>query len=661
MVDHPNYELLEQIASSEQATVWRGRVLTTGKEVAIKILSDSLRADENRLKAVYEGAAFLARLRDREHFVDILDLDRERGWIIMEYMGHNLAQDAAAPLSPDRVRQILYDVLAGLSVLEKQKRLHAGIKPSNLFVTDSARGRIKLGDSAGIDLADEQSGLRQPDLPAKYFAPEMIDPSFGPIGPPADLYVLGFTALELLAGPAFDSMFPGVGPTAADPDIAWLRVHGTVEGLPTAAHEFLARQPEVLQRVLGRLLSKRVEDRYQSADEVVQDLKTLSPGWATSSVIFTNTTRGKPFLAPSPLPIPTPTPEPSRDWNAFFSKPYVLYPTIAGIGLLTLLALIFTGNSSPPDRVPLRIESNPPGATISLLQPEGAKQLEQKTNHDFSRFPVGKHRLRFELDGHDPQEIEIEVLADGSTPPVVVQLQKKETIALRQPKTEEKPKPTPPVVPKPEPPPPPPPEKPTPTEFVLRVESVPPGASVLVGMRPVGRTPVSVKLPMGLYSLNLTRAGYEPSRRTIQLDEDTRVEIPLAPLRELSNSLKMRFRRIEPGEFRAGPSGTRMRVDRAFYLGVHEVTQEQYERVMKDNPSTFTRANAGGANHPVEGVSFEMARDFCEALSNLAGRKDGPAKVSTAHRDGVGTGLPGRQADRVRHRRSSEQGSGQLP
>ena len=55
---------------------------------------------------------------------------------------------------------------------------------------------------------------------------------------------------------------------------------------------------------------------------------------------------------------------------------------------------------------------------------------------------------------------------------------------------------------------------------------------------------------------------------------------------------------------------------KGFYMGVHEVTQEEYQEVMGENPSRFK-----GAKLPVENVSWDDAQEFCKKLSMKEGKK----------------------------------------
>jgi formylglycine-generating enzyme required for sulfatase activity len=60
----------------------------------------------------------------------------------------------------------------------------------------------------------------------------------------------------------------------------------------------------------------------------------------------------------------------------------------------------------------------------------------------------------------------------------------------------------------------------------------------------------------------------------------------------------------------------RVTITRAFYMGIHEVTQSQWQRVMPDNPSFFD----DDPRRPVDSVTWEMAEAFCRRLSARVGR-----------------------------------------
>jgi len=79
---------------------------------------------------------------------------------------------------------------------------------------------------------------------------------------------------------------------------------------------------------------------------------------------------------------------------------------------------------------------------------------------------------------------------------------------------------------------------------------------------------------------------------------------------------------VEPGTFIMGPSSPgwptyEVTLTKGFYLGKFEVTQEQYEKVMGNNPSRFK-----GYKHPVDHVSWYNAVAFCEALTKMELQKN---------------------------------------
>lgn len=106
------------------------------------------------------------------------------------------------------------------------------------------------------------------------------------------------------------------------------------------------------------------------------------------------------------------------------------------------------------------------------------------------------------------------------------------------------------------------------------------------------------------------------------------------PPKVITNSIGMKLVLIPKGEFVMGsPESEQGRredetqhevtISKDFYLGVHEVTQAQYEKVMRKNPSHFQGDVVGGenANLPVDSVSWFDAVEFCKVLSDLPEEK----------------------------------------
>jgi formylglycine-generating enzyme required for sulfatase activity len=104
--------------------------------------------------------------------------------------------------------------------------------------------------------------------------------------------------------------------------------------------------------------------------------------------------------------------------------------------------------------------------------------------------------------------------------------------------------------------------------------------------------------------------------------------------KEITNSIGMKLVLIPKGTFMMGsPESEEGRkenetqhevtIGKVYYLGVYEVTQAQYEKVMGKNPSYFQGAVVGNENAdlPVEMVSWDDAVEFCKKLSELPDEK----------------------------------------
>jgi uncharacterized protein (TIGR02996 family) len=147
----------------------------------------------------------------------------------------------------------------------------------------------------------------------------------------------------------------------------------------------------------------------------------------------------------------------------------------------------------------------------------------------------------------------------------------------------------------------------------------------------------------------------DPRRELVRFQHDPRFRLDLSPaerdacvcallraglkppLPAVTNSLGMRFILVSPGTFLMGSPETEegrladregpqhaVEITRPFLLGMHPVTQKEYEQVMGNNPSHFapkskrsSKAKAEAKRFPVESVSWDDAVAFCERLSEL--------------------------------------------
>ena len=130
----------------------------------------------------------------------------------------------------------------------------------------------------------------------------------------------------------------------------------------------------------------------------------------------------------------------------------------------------------------------------------------------------------------------------------------------------------------------------------------------------------SVNPPPG--SRESTMSDELPATATQEIDQVAKLPTHEESFGEVANSIGMHFKLIPAGEFMMGSSDDdpeqssderplhRVEIRMAFHMGMHEITQEQYERVMGENPSRFKASTC-----PVNQVSWLDATKFCRKLS----------------------------------------------
>ena len=263
------YEFLETIGSGSFATVYRARDLELGREVAIKQVHEQYLNDPESLERYWQEAQLLASLQ-HPNIVTIYDIYRDRGWLIMELMQTSLAERMQGRQMDLRaVRSTLAHCLRALKYLHARGIVHGDVKLSNLMIDH--RRRVKLGDfGLAYRVSDEDGSILKGTT--RYMAPEVVSEEFGEIGPQSDLYSVGFCAWELMCGPNFESLFPGLGAFGRNRQIAWMMWHAAADRRLPEVHRVLEGVPDDLALVVQKLCEKDQSRRYRTADEALSDL-----------------------------------------------------------------------------------------------------------------------------------------------------------------------------------------------------------------------------------------------------------------------------------------------------------------------------------------------------------------------------------------------------
>jgi serine/threonine protein kinase len=258
------YLLEHPIGEGSTGRVWQGIRRADGSPVAIKILHAEYAVDPTMVERFRRESTALRELR-HPHLVPVDDLvvEEDKVAVVMELVnGDDLRRIIQrGGLDARRAVGLLAQVAQALAYVHGAGVLHRDVKPENILVTRrSGQPWALLSDFGLAWVAGARQLTRSTQLlgtPA-YLAPELL--AGRPYGPAVDVYALGVTGYELLAG---HRPFDGAHPLAV------MRAHLDDEPPRPPA---MARD---LWRVLRSCLAKRPEDRPSAAD-LAQQLEGLA-------------------------------------------------------------------------------------------------------------------------------------------------------------------------------------------------------------------------------------------------------------------------------------------------------------------------------------------------------------------------------------------------
>jgi serine/threonine protein kinase len=262
------YRVLDQLGRGGMAQVYRAYHPQLDRYVALKVLRSDLVEEKEFLVRFRREAQAVAGLR-HPNIVQVFDFDVQGDvyFMVMELLeGDTLKARLndyrlrGEPMPRGEAVRVLLDVLDGLAYAHSEGMIHRDIKPANIMLTK--RGQAVIGDFGIAQIVGTTrhtaSGAMMGTL--SYMAPEQgLE---GRSDARSDLYSLGIVLYEMLTQHT---------PFDADTPLAVLMKHLN-DPLPLP-RKFDATIPEPFERIVLKALSKRPEERYQTAQEMAQALR----------------------------------------------------------------------------------------------------------------------------------------------------------------------------------------------------------------------------------------------------------------------------------------------------------------------------------------------------------------------------------------------------
>ncbi|MCA9082959.1 MAG: protein kinase [Planctomycetaceae bacterium] len=265
------FRLLKHLGSGGMADVYLAEQTSLQRHVAVKVMKPSLIATSGEVMlARFKQEAMMAAGLNHPNIVQVYTVGEEDGlhYIAQEFVqGKDLASILKSKGVPDigACLHVMRQVASALKASGQAGIVHRDIKPENILVTK--KGEVKVADFGLAQLHDNRDGggITREGMTLGtplYMSPEQV--SGKELDPRSDIYSFGVTCYQLLSG---KTPFSGASPMA----IAVQHLNTA----PPSLKDQNPRLPDVICRMVHRMMAKRRSLRYASASDIVSDLKHL--------------------------------------------------------------------------------------------------------------------------------------------------------------------------------------------------------------------------------------------------------------------------------------------------------------------------------------------------------------------------------------------------
>ncbi len=271
-----HYRILGKLGGGGMGVVYEAEDTRLGRHVALKFVPDNLLGDRKSLDR-FEREARAASQLSHPNICTIHDIEDNDGhpFIVMEKLdGESLKQRIKGkPLPLEELVDIAIQVADALAALHAKNIIHRDIKPGNIFITQS--GQVKLLDfglaklvqdreNEASDQAYRESLTQAGVVPgtAVYMAPEQARGE--ELDARSDLFSFGVVLYEMATG---KKPFQGKNVVAM--------LDTMLHQKPPAPRTLNPAIPPELEGIIGKVIEKDRDKRYQSAAQLKADLQRL--------------------------------------------------------------------------------------------------------------------------------------------------------------------------------------------------------------------------------------------------------------------------------------------------------------------------------------------------------------------------------------------------
>ncbi|UCH66452.1 MAG: protein kinase [Ignavibacterium sp.] len=268
-----HYKIIEKLGEGGMGVVYKAKDTKLERTVAIKFLPLYISAsseDRERFKNEAKAAASLNH-PNIAHIYAIEETEDEM-FIVMEYIDGIELKDKinGRPDKIDDVTNIVKQIAEGLDAAHEKGIVHRDIKSSNIMITED--GKVKIMD---FGLAKIKDGSEVTKIGAtvgtiSYMSPEQAKGE--PLDHRTDIWSLGVVLYEMLSGKL---------PFTSDYDHAI--IYSILNDEPDSLSALRQDVPNILVEIVNKSLSKDRDERYQSAGELLNDIKSENTGNLTTT------------------------------------------------------------------------------------------------------------------------------------------------------------------------------------------------------------------------------------------------------------------------------------------------------------------------------------------------------------------------------------------